>query len=213
MRRHLVGTVFGRLTVIEFSHTAKSKSFWRCKCSCGNETLTPTGYLTSGDTTSCGCAKRDATVERNKAGGTHNRSRTPEHRVWSRMRSRCTRPTDKDYPRYGGRGIKVCPEWSDFSTFFKDMGTRPSGEHSIERLNVNGDYEHANCVWALPVQQANNRRDTRRILFDGRTQSIAQWARELGMREDTLRRRLDHYGFTVTQALTQPVALRSHSHA
>jgi len=89
-----------------------------------------------------------------------------------------------------------------------DIGHPPSGGHSIERINVNGHYEPGNCCWATQEEQANNKRNSRKITFQGRTQTIAQWAREIGVSTVTLWTRLNRYGWSVEKALTTPVKAR-----
>lgn len=134
----------------------------------------------------------------------HGLTHTPEWEVWRRMRQRCSLKTRKDFPRYGGRGISVCKRWMRFENFLKDMGARPSPKHSIERKDNNGNYEPSNCVWALPVEQANNRRSSRILEFGQQRLTISQWARRLGMGHDTLSRRLK-LGWPVEKALTTPI--------
>ena len=118
------------------------------------------------------------------------------------MKNRCYTKTHKDYASYGGRGIVVCSRWvNSFDTFFEDMGPAPSANHSIERNDVNGNYEPTNCRWATAVEQANNRRNTVVLEWNGRSQSMADWARELGINYYTLKQRLRN-GWTPAEALS-----------
>lgn len=143
------GQKFGRLTVIEQAgRTASKKVLWKCRCECGNETKTDSGSLTTGNTTSCGCVLKEAIT---KHGGWNKSS----YNTWRAMIRRCTNPKDKDYPRYGGKGVTVCSEWLDYATFAKDVG-EPVGDETLDRINVYGNYEPSNCQWAGLTQQARN---------------------------------------------------------
>lgn len=108
------------------------------------------------------------------------------------MKRRCLNPNSTDWPRYGGRGITIAPEWrDDFAAFFKHIGPKPSPSHSIDRVDNNGNYEPGNVRWALPeVQRINRERGVRLIAFGGRTLSLRQWAKEIGVHESTLHERL-----------------------
>ena len=119
------------------------------------------------------------------------KSEMPEYRAWRSMRDRCLNPNENKYPIYGGRGIRVCEQWlNSFECFLSDMGFKPSPKHSIDRVDVNGNYEPQNCVWADATQQQNNRRNNRRITSGIKTQTLAQWCRELGITKRGLRMRI-----------------------
>jgi hypothetical protein len=115
---------------------------------------------------------------------------SPEHISWWQMRSRCNNPKDTNYKRYGGRGIKICERWQSFQNFLDDMGPRPSPQHSINRVNNNGNYEPGNCQWSTPKEQANNRRSSRIIEHEGRCRTLEQWAETAGIQTGTLHYRL-----------------------
>jgi len=143
------GQVFGKLTVVEQAGRDKLKKvLWRCKCQCGNETIVNAGSLATGNTTSCGCESGNY-----KHGGTGKGS----YNTWRAMIRRCTIPTDKDYPRYGGKGVTVCPAWMDYLNFAVDMG-EPQGDETLDRINVYGNYELDNCRWAGVKTQNRNTR-------------------------------------------------------
>jgi hypothetical protein len=129
----------------------------------------------------------------------HGLTGTPEHDIWCDMRKRC-----RSHPDYGGRGIRVVKRWDDFAAFLRDMGPRPSREHSVERRNVNGHYSPKNCYWATRAQQQANKRTTRHITFQGKTMHLAGWAREVGLDPKALEYRLNKAGWSVAKALTTP---------
>lgn len=91
---------------------------------------------------------------------THGNWRTPEYRSWEGMKQRCLNKNAKGYKNYGGRGIKVCGRWMEFKNFLEDMGKKPKGKHSIDRINNEGNYEPLNCRWATDIEQASNQRRT-----------------------------------------------------
>lgn len=132
----------------------------------------------------------------------HGRANTadPTYGAWRSMRQRCGSPQHKQYRDYGGRGIAVCARWSDFTNFLTDMGECPPGL-SLERKKNDQGYTPDNCVWATTQQQANNRRSCRLVTFEGRTLTIAQWAREVGITRSSMRKRLLRW--PIQKALTK----------
>ena len=133
----------------------------------------------------------------------HGEGDTPEHRAWNQARQRCTNPKLRNYHRYGGRGIRMCSEWDRFEQFLADMGRRPSPQHSLDRIDRDGNYCPENCRWATIHEQANNTCTNRYVEFDGEMLTIAQWARKTGIQAGTLQFRLSH-GWTPERALTTP---------
>ena len=146
----LTGLKFGRLLVEKrLSRNKSLKYMWSCRCDCGAQREVNGGCLVSGNTTSCGCYLKERIT---KHGGTGKGS----YNTWRAMVRRCTNPKDKDYERYGAKGVRVCPEWlSDYSAFAVCMG-EPQGADTLDRIDTYGDYTPQNCRWASPTQQARN---------------------------------------------------------
>ena len=143
------GQAFGKLTVLkQAGRDNLKKVLWRCKCKCGEETVVVSGSLVTGNTTSCGCDRGNY-----KHGGSGKGS----YNTWRAMIRRCTVPTDKDYQRYGGVGVSVCPAWLGYSQFVADMG-EPEGDETLDRINTYGNYELYNCRWAGVKTQNRNTR-------------------------------------------------------
>lgn len=127
--------------------------------------------------------------------------RPPEYGVWRQMRNRCSNPNNTSYPWYGGRGVSVCQEWASFERFMADMGPRPSADHSIDRIDSNGNYEPSNCRWATRAEQQHNRHDNVWLELNGRRQLIGDWAAELGVTRQAISKRL-RKGWPLERALS-----------
>ncbi len=138
---------------------------------------------------------------------THDRHASPEYKSWVNMHQRCDNPKHRDYHRYGGRGIRVCEAWRDFAKFYADMGQRMHGTISLDRIDNDGQYEHANCRWATRKQQQRNMRSNRVITFNGLTMTLAAWAEKIGITDDSLGRRLKKH-WSIERALTTPFVPR-----
>lgn len=196
-----VGDCFGRLTVeaslgvILNSAGTKGHTRFICLCVCGNRKEVRGSHLTSGGITSCGCRRREQLL-------THGCYGTLAHSSWASVIQRCTNPNNTSYPEYGGVGITVCGRWRVFENFLADMGERPLGT-SIERRIGTGNYTPENCYWATPEQQGANLKSNYLITYDGRTQHIAAWARETGLKAGTLQWRIAQ-GQSAQKALTTP---------
>lgn len=188
----LTGQRFGRLVVKSRAPvTSHRRALWHCVCDCGGTATTISYDLHKGHTTSCGCKRTR-----------HGETSTREHHVWRDLINRCHNPRCKSFHRYGARGIQVCTRWrTSYELFRADMGVRPSKDHSIERIDNEGDYTPQNCRWATRQEQANNRRTNRRITFNGETRTLTEWARHLGINRRTLFSRFGK-GWPLQRALT-----------
>ncbi len=204
-----IGERFGRLTLVErVANGHRGATMCRFVCDCGNTVERRLATIRYGHTRSCGCLVVDfASAVGLKHGEARRGRRTPELRAWLAMIARCNNPNDVFYHRYGGRGIRVCDRWRrSFENFLADMGRKPSPEHSIDRKDNDGPYAPENCQWSTPAEQSRNRRTTRMVTHLGRTQCIADWAKELGMSHCCLSERLNRW--SVEDAMTRPVRRR-----
>jgi hypothetical protein len=196
----LIGQVFGRLTVsAEAGTDRRGNVMWWCRCHCGTYATVVGYHLRSGNTTSCGCARRQ------QAGNltlVHGQADTPLYSRWKSMIHRVTDPNHKSYADYGGRGITVCEQWLEFETFAADMGPTFREDLTLDRIDVSGPYSPMNCRWASASEQARNKRNNRRLTFRGHTKTLAEWSEITGLHRRTIGTRLDALGWPVERALT-----------
>jgi hypothetical protein len=187
-----IGKRFGRLIVVSLSDNKGTSSVWNCLCDCGNEVIVLGAKLRNGHTQSCGCFRVEiATFTMTAHGDTCGHVQSPEYKTWTGMKRRCLRAKAAFYLDYGGRGISVCDRWlKSFENFLKDMGRKPSDSHSIDRIDVNGNYEPSNCRWATVEEQAVNRRNNKFIEHLGRRLTYSQWERVLGLKPGIVSKRI-----------------------
>ena len=200
----LTGKRFGRLTVIEPIGSIGLCYSWRCKCDCGNETIVLGSNL--GKTTiSCGCYAREKSIERL---ATHKKSKSRLFHIWQSMKQRCENSNSHAYHNYGARGIRVCEEWDNDFTAFEEWAfangydeQAPKGQCTLDRIDVNGNYEPSNCRWATMREQQNNRRTQILIEYNGIRMSVADWSRKTGLTHSTILGRIKR-GWSAERALT-----------
>lgn len=199
---NLSGQKFSYLTVVE--HAGRNhigKHTYLCRCDCGKTIVLRGEDVKSGNTKSCGCMRRQMTIDKNFK---HGFSKTPMYNVWCALKERCTNPNDRAYKNYGGRGITVSEGWMDYEGFHRDMvGTYREGL-SLERVNNEIGYNRENCIWASRNVQGNNTRRNHFIEYKGNRLTVSQMARKYNLHPTILQGRL-YKGWSMEKALTTPV--------
>lgn len=203
--KEIIGSRYGRLMVVGYHRTGNCRqSYWNCKCDCGNMVTVRRSGLVTGRTTSCGCYQKESATKRiSMLQLTHGKSKSVEYKAWLNMRMRCNYRTSQRYGNYGARGIKICDAWYDFSDFISDMGGCPPG-HTLERIDVNGDYEPSNCRWATSYDQYRNKTTNRFVTINGVTKIITDWCADFNIKITTVYGRLRR-GLDIVTALSTPV--------
>lgn len=190
----ITGKKFNKLTVLGFDHrTGRRRMIWKCQCDCGNIVYVDGTHLKNGHTKSCGCINIERIGNLNKKTG---EAGTRIYFVYHNMHMRCEREVDDQYKNYGGRGIRVCDEWSgengfeNFLRWAQETGYDPNakrGECTLDRIDVNGNYSPDNCRWATQLEQCNNKRNTLRISINGEVDTVTNMVRKYGLNYDNLR--------------------------
>lgn len=204
-----VGDRYGMLVLAEKKMAVMagySRQAFVCRCDCGNTKIFSTRHLISGQMKSCGCNKSKAARDRATK---HGLSETSLYKTWLSMRGRCHRPTEQSYKDYGGRGISVCDEWrNDFQAFAAYVGAKPTQLHSLDRIDNNGNYEPGNVRWATRIEQANNRRSSTAVEFNGQVKTLTEWSESTGIHPYTIHTRIRDLGWSIEKALTTPARSR-----
>lgn len=185
---------FGRWIALRFVGTNKHRAAqWLCRCDCGQERTVTAQSLKRLESRSCGCYGKEiwresaARMRARKHG--HGLTDSPTYKTWKSMIGRCSYPDMHGYHNYGGRGITVCERWKTFENFLADMGVRPEGM-TLDRIDGDGNYEPSNCRWATNTTQRRNSKQNVYITFQGKTQCLADWAREIGLSSAAFSKRI-----------------------
>lgn len=207
----LVGKKYGRWTVIAAAeqYPCGQGTRYLCRCDCGTERIIAATSLVKGRSNSCGCLK----IEKCKQAARHGMARHATetgavvdrlYNIWGRIKQRCTNPNVERYPNYGGRGIAMYEEWAnDFQAFYDwALANGYQDDLQIDRIDNDGDYEPSNCRWVTLKENANNRRSSVFITYQGETKTASQWAEETGIKIGTLLKRY-HAGWSVQDVLTK----------
>lgn len=204
--KDLTGKKFNMLTAIEKVGTKNHNTQWLCICDCGNTTTVGGSALTGGKIKSCGCLRHRESHRK-----THGKTDTRLYFIWRNMLTRCYNSNFRDYKHYGGRGITVCDEWKeDFQTFYEWSvangydASAERGNFTIDRIDVNGNYEPTNCRWVDIKAQQSNRRNTLMIEYKGVTKPATEWAKEKEIPYKTLHHRMHVLGWDAERALNEP---------
>lgn len=201
----LTGEQKGYLTVIGKMNIQNPGNIrWGCKCICGTVCVVTTNNLNTGHTISCGCGGRVSDKLFSVYGKFSGEKIPEEYYCWAAMKSRCYNDKNASYKDYGGRGIVVCGRWlNSFENFVNDMGRRPSLDHSIDRIDNNGNYTPKNCKWSTSSEQSNNTRRNKIIEFDGKSMTLTQWGNFLGINPRTLRSKLIRSGKSMSEIVKE----------
>lgn len=204
--RDLTGQRCSRLTVLNEAGRSKDrKILWLCRCDCGTQSIVSGKRLRNGESKSCGCLAAEVLAARNHK---HGQVGTRLYRIWKGMMTRCTNPTDRNFQKYGARGIAVCDRWKSFESFYEDMADGYADHLTLDRIDAKGNYEPGNCRWATQIEQQRNRTNNRLITYQGATKSLAEWCEQLGLSYRVVIQRLG-YGWSVERAFTAPVRVTS----
>ena len=198
---NLSGKRFNHLVAIErVENTPNGQAVWKCKCDCGNTTIVRRSNLISGAVKSCGCL-----VHRSSKNRTHGMSKSRLYQEWAGIKNRCIYGTVECYKYYGGRGIKMCDEWVNSFENFRDWAFQNGYQDNltIERIDVNGDYCPDNCKWIPQSEQNNNTRRCVIITYNGKTQNLNDWCKELNLDYKRVHNRLNKLGWSVERAFTE----------
>lgn len=200
----LTGKKFGHLTVLFRAKNKGTATMWHCKCDCGNEVDVSGGHLKDGHTASCGCLKDYKGV--NNPNYKHGMSHKRLHTIWGNMKQRCYNPSNPKYPSYGARGIRLCDDWFNNSGAFINwaLDNGYNDTLSIDRIDVNGNYEPSNCRWVTNKEQAVNKTNNHFLTYKGERKTISEWAKELRMSFGKLEARINRYGWSTEEALSTP---------
>ena len=212
-----IGKKFGRWTIVEalpreMGAKKMKRMKYKCVCDCGNTSEVSKTCLVTGRSKSCGCYAKQRASETMT---THGLSRTPMYALWASIKRRVVNPNVKGFDRYGARGITMCNEWlNNFQAFYDyvndTLGPKPSPQHSIDRIENEGNYEPGNIQWATNEAQSSNRRSNIVVVFQGISDTLTRHCRRLGLNAKVVNLRVSRRGWTPEQALSTPTDGKYH---
>ena len=204
MNANLAGSKFGRWTILGFHSIKHASARMLCRCECGKEKIIYLKSMKSGDSTNCGCQRN--IVHGNAKRGSSGK--TKEYTTWCNMLRRCFDENNEAFYNYGERGIMVCDRWADsFASFLEDMGKSPSRQHTIDRIDNDGNYEPGNCRWATRKEQNRNSRNCLIIEHEGKAMTLVEWSELVGISTYVISWRIKS-GWTTKEALFTPTLRR-----
>lgn len=209
----IVGQKFGRLTVLKQSHKKQQIKkngnlgnfiyYYICKCDCGNTCIVEKFHLKYGHTQSCGCLKKEKIKKVNLK---HGLEKSRLYHIWQGIKKRCLNPKEHNYSQYGAIGIKICDEWKENSKNFIDWALANGYQDSltIDRIDVNGNYEPSNCRWVNMKTQCRNRRNSIKISYQNEELLLIEWCEKLNLKYKKVYLRLKRYNWSIEKALSTP---------
>jgi hypothetical protein len=206
MIQYKKGDKIGKLTFInEDFHQKEITGFQSYRmvvmeCFCKRRFITRLSAVRYGKVNSCGCTRKNGLLKRITR---HNMSNSSEYSSWESMKSRCLNSNNMFYCNYGGRGIKVCERWMDFKNFYEDMKNKPNSNYSLDRINVDGNYEPDNCRWVTKDIQDRNKRNSVYLFYNNKKYILSDLAKKFNLNQQTLKSRLNK-GMSLEKALTKP---------
>lgn len=202
--KDLTGMRFGRIVALKQTDKRKGKRvIWLCKCDCGNVVERVGSSLKNG-VRSCGCIGKEK-FEINRIKPKHNMYNTRPYIIWHGMKQRVLNPNSEKFHHYGGRGITICDKWLEFQGFWEDMKDGYKSNLTLDRIDVNSNYEKINCRWITQHEQLNNKRTNIIVCIDGITASLKQHTERLGLTYGTIINRINKHGWSAEEALTVPI--------
>ena len=197
----ITGKKYNKLTVLSFYDIKDNKSRWLCQCDCGNKTIVKGTQLKNGKTKSCGCLLHQKKYDKE----TEKKIKRLQH-IYSQMKQRCYKIDNHIYKYYGGKGITICDEWLNNSNNFYKWALENGYDNNltIERINVNGNYEPSNCKWITKTQQGYNKTNSKLYTIENETKCLSEWCKIYNIDYFLVRGRLK-FGWNIKEALTKPI--------
>ena len=197
----IINQKFNKLTIVSVKEKdSRRRVLVNCVCDCGNTVIRQYSAIIAGKAKSCGCIRKNPR--------THGLSKHPLSGIWRNMLRRCFNEDSKDYCKYGGRGITVSEEWCNIENFINDMDNRPTINHTLDRIDNNGNYCKNNCKWSTKSEQSNNTSVNVLLTYNSETLTVQQWCIKTGLQHSLILSRINA-GWSAEEVLTSPLGSRN----